>query len=84
MDNDKIRQAAYRKWEEEGRPQGQAERHWFEAEQETDEGDLPKTWSSEYAGGVVPPENGNSSSSEAVPSEEPGSFKPGELASENK
>lgn len=84
MDDDKIRQAAYRKREEEGRPDGQAERHWFEAEREADEDDLPKTWFPDHAGGVVPPESGNSSSSEAIPSEEPGSFKPGELASENK
>jgi hypothetical protein len=28
----RIREIAYRLWEEEGRPEGGAERHWFAAE----------------------------------------------------
>ncbi|MBW9115608.1 DUF2934 domain-containing protein [Rhizobium cauense] len=84
MDDKKIREAAYRKWEKEGRPEGEADRHWFEAVQESDEGDLPQTWSSDHAGGVVPPGDGGRTTSEAIPSDEPGAFKPGELASENK
>ncbi|MCS3742200.1 DUF2934 domain-containing protein [Rhizobium sp. BK661] len=34
MTEDRIRAEAYRKWEAEGRPDGQAERHWLVAEKE--------------------------------------------------
>lgn len=34
MDEDTIRTIAHRLWEAEGRPDGQDERHWREAEQE--------------------------------------------------
>jgi nucleotide-binding universal stress UspA family protein len=30
----RVRERAYALWEREGRPEGQAERHWFEAEAE--------------------------------------------------
>jgi len=83
MDDKKIREAAYR-WEKEGRPEGQADRHLFEAVQESEEGDLRRTWTSDHAGGVVPPEDGGRTTSESIPSADPGAFKPGELASENK
>jgi hypothetical protein len=33
MDEQKIREAAYRLWEEQGKPQGQDLEHWFTAEQ---------------------------------------------------
>ncbi|MBS7543022.1 DUF2934 domain-containing protein [Ancylobacter oerskovii] len=29
--NEQIRQKAHKLWEEEGRPEGQAERHWLQA-----------------------------------------------------
>jgi hypothetical protein len=32
MDEQKIREAAYRLWEKEGKPQGQDLEHWFTAE----------------------------------------------------
>lgn len=34
MTEEAIRTLAYRKWEEEGRPEGSHERHWLEAEAE--------------------------------------------------
>jgi hypothetical protein len=33
MDEQKIREAAYRLWEKQGKPQGQDLEHWFTAEQ---------------------------------------------------
>jgi hypothetical protein len=36
----RIREAAYRVWEEEGRPEGQASRHWTTAAQRIDAEDL--------------------------------------------
>jgi len=85
MEEENIRKAAFHKWEAEGRPNGQHDRHWSEAQQEIEgkRTGVPQTWSSDDAGGVVPPEGGRSGSP-AIPSNEPGSFKPGELASENK
>lgn len=91
MDSEKTRLRAYETWEAEGRPDGAHERHWFEAEAEeqpSDE-DPPQTWSSGGDHGVAPPSNEgeqSTTSSDAIPSSsgDPGSFKPGELASENK
>lgn len=34
----RIREAAYFIWESEGRPEGEAERHWTAAEQQVDSG----------------------------------------------
>ncbi|WP_405049549.1 DUF2934 domain-containing protein [Rhizobium sp. BE258] len=85
MDDEEIRKAAYRRWEAEGRPEGQHERHWHEAEAElkrTSTG--TQTWSSDHTEGVAPPSADDEAGSDAVSSNEPGSFKPGELASENK
>jgi len=83
--DDEIRKTAYKRWEDEGRPEGQHERHWREAEEahRSNSSGTPQTWSSDHGGGVVPPD-GSETSSDAVPSGLPGSFKPGELASENK
>jgi hypothetical protein len=84
---DEIKQKAYEKWEAEGRPDGQHERHWTEAEEEVKgkSGDLPKTWSSDHDGGVSPSgAEHETTTSEAIPEFRPESFKPGELASENK
>jgi len=45
---------AYSKWEAEGRPEGQHERHWREAQQEHgSHGALPQTWSADHGGGVA-------------------------------
>lgn len=37
MDEDTIRQAAYRIWEENGRPEGQDFEHWFQARNQLDD-----------------------------------------------
>jgi len=83
MTEDRIRAEAYRKWEAEGRPDGQAERHWLDAEKQiSNTEDLPKTWSSDQASGVVPSDD---TASDAIPSQKDTTpFRPGELASENK
>jgi hypothetical protein len=81
--DDEIRKAAYKKWEDEGRPEGQHERHWQEAEAAVlgNSTGTPQTWSSDHSGGVTPL---SETDSDAVPSAKPGNFKPGELTSENK
>jgi hypothetical protein len=53
MNDDKVHKAAYARWEAEGRPDGEHERHWREAEDETRDS-LPQTWSSDHSGGVSP------------------------------
>lgn len=56
MQEDQIRDAAYRKWEEEGRPEGQHERHWREAEDAHRSGGAPpQTMPSDHNSGVSPP-----------------------------
>ncbi|MBB3543904.1 MULTISPECIES: DUF2934 domain-containing protein [unclassified Rhizobium] len=86
MAEDRIRAEAYRKWEAEGRPDGQAERHWLVAEKEiTKTEGLPKARSSDQAGGIVPSDDPEDTGSDAVPSQKATTpFSPGELASENK
>lgn len=84
MDKNKTKHGADHKWEEEGRPGGQADRHRFEAQKESEDDDLPKTWSSDHAGGVIPPSEGAKATSDTIPSNQLGTFMPGELASENK
>ncbi|MGH8426349.1 MAG: DUF2934 domain-containing protein [Pseudomonas fluorescens] len=37
MDEQKIREAAYRLWEKQGKPQGQDLEHWFTAEKSSGE-----------------------------------------------
>lgn len=54
MRNEEISKEAYARWEAEGRPDGQHERHWREAEEATRSSALPQTWSSDHAGGVSP------------------------------
>ncbi|PAM82037.1 MULTISPECIES: DUF2934 domain-containing protein [unclassified Pseudomonas] len=39
MDEQKIREAAYRLWEKQGKPQGQDLEHWYTAEQTVGEDD---------------------------------------------
>ncbi len=81
--DEEIRKAAYNRWEEDGRPEGQHERHWREAEEAHRSNSAVDQNRPSDHGGVVPPD-GRETSSDAVPSNRPGRFKPGELASENK
>ncbi|WP_312406920.1 DUF2934 domain-containing protein [Rhizobium sp.] len=55
MDLEQIRKLAHAKWEAEGRPKGQQDRHWREAEHEASHGNSPQTWSADRGGGVSPP-----------------------------
>lgn len=43
MDEQEIREAAYRLWEKEGKPQGQDLEHWFTAEKSADEEDFDRS-----------------------------------------
>lgn len=52
MDEQEIREAAYRLWEKQGKPQGQELEHWFTAEKSADEGDSSKP-ASELSSGDV-------------------------------
>ncbi len=54
MSKEEISRQAYARWEAEGRPDGQHERHWREAEEATRSSGKPQTWSSDHAGGVSP------------------------------
>ncbi|WP_185049145.1 DUF2934 domain-containing protein [Pseudomonas brassicacearum] len=45
MDEQKIREAAYRLWEKEGKPQGQDLEHWFTAEKSAGEEDFDRSTS---------------------------------------
>ncbi|MBB3444005.1 MULTISPECIES: DUF2934 domain-containing protein [unclassified Rhizobium] len=87
MDDEHIKRRAYEKWEAEGRPEGEHERHWHEAEKELgNSSELPQTSSPAHHSGVNVPDGHDQTTSDAIPSQsgKPGSFKPGELASENK
>jgi hypothetical protein len=54
-DQDKIREDAYARWEAEGRPEGQHERHWTEASNAHERSTgTPRTWSADHGGGVGP------------------------------
>lgn len=55
MDQEEIRKLAHARWEAEGRPEGQHDRHWQEAEHEASHGNNPQTWSADHNGGVCPP-----------------------------
>ncbi|QKK33312.1 DUF2934 domain-containing protein (plasmid) [Rhizobium indicum] len=86
MDIEHIRRRAQEIWEAEGRPEGEHERHWLQAEREqAGDGELPQTSSPAHHSATTIPDGGGTTS-EAVTGEdgEPGSFSPGELASENK
>lgn len=87
MDDEHIRHRAYEMWEAEGRLDGEHERHWNEAKKELGDGaELAQTSSPSHHSGVNVAEGAGQKTSEAIPSDggQPGSFKPGELASENK
>ncbi|WP_145311073.1 DUF2934 domain-containing protein [Pseudomonas sp. SJZ080] len=45
MDEQKIREAAYRLWEKDGKPQGQDLEHWFTAEKSVGEEDFDRSTS---------------------------------------
>lgn len=45
MDEQKIREAAYRLWEKDGKPQGQDLKHWFTAEKSVGEEDFDSSTS---------------------------------------
>lgn len=80
MDRDAVSRLAHAKWEAEGRPEGQHERHWAEAERETSQGSSPQTWSSDHDGGVSPPTSTGSVNDEQV--EEPSNDWPAADANE--
>lgn len=65
MNEDTIKKAAYEKWEAEGRPEGQHQRHWREAEEEFHANNLPQTSSADHHAGVVPPSGGDLETDEA-------------------
>ncbi|NTF44392.1 DUF2934 domain-containing protein [Rhizobium rhizogenes] len=90
MNEDDIRKAAYARWQAEGEPEGQHERHWREAEEELTSGSDEHTSapSRNHADDSIssPSADAGETSSEAIPARGNGQrgFKPGELASENK
>lgn len=63
-----IRDVAHAKWEAEGKPDGQHERHWREAEKEIggNATGLAQTWSGDHHGGVSPPTSTGSVEDEQV------------------
>ena len=69
MNQEAIRQSADARWEAQGRPDGQHDRHWFGAEQGASGVETPQTWSADHGGGVSPPTSTGSVEDEQV--EEP-------------
>lgn len=61
MDEQKIREAAYRLWEKEGKPQGQDLKHWFTAEKSAGEEDFDNTTSGSTQGSKDNPVQAKSS-----------------------
>jgi len=80
MSKEEISRQAYSRWEAEGRPDGQHERHWREAEEATQSNALPQTWSSDHAGGISP-KTKVSKSKPAKPARSGAKAKPGDQAS---
>lgn len=80
MSKEEISRQAYARWEAEGRPDGQHERHWREAEEATQSSALPQTWSSDHAG-AVSPKTKASKSKPATPARSEAKSKPGDQAS---
>ncbi|MGA1834328.1 DUF2934 domain-containing protein [Rhizobium wenxiniae] len=61
-DQDRIREDAYARWEAEGRPEGQHERHWTEASEAHNRSTgKPQTWSADHGGGVGSDSRGSGS-----------------------
>lgn len=90
MTQEDIEKAAYARWEAEGHPEGQHERHWREAQDEITSGsaDRAPLPSPDHGDDLTssPSTDASATSSEAIPAgaNGRGHFKPGELASENK
>ncbi|MDR9776003.1 DUF2934 domain-containing protein [Rhizobium hidalgonense] len=86
MDTERIRRRAQEIWEAEGKPEGEHERHWLQAEREQKgDGEVPQTSSSAHHSATTIPDGGGTSSTVITERDrEPGSFKPGNFASENK
>lgn len=65
---DAIRDAAHAKWEVEGKPEGQLERHGSEAEKEIggNATGAAQTWSGEHHNGISPPTSTGSVDDEQV------------------
>lgn len=61
MDEQKIREAAYRLWEKEGKPQGQDLEHWFTAEKSAGEEDFDSSTSASTLGSEADPAQADSS-----------------------
>jgi hypothetical protein len=56
MSEEEIGKAAYRKWEDEGHPDGAAERHWLDAEKEhRKSGGVPQTMPPDHNSDVSAP-----------------------------
>ncbi|MCJ8056579.1 DUF2934 domain-containing protein [Shinella curvata] len=51
-DEKRLREDAYARWEAEGRPDGQHERHWREASDALQSSVTPQTWSADHGSGV--------------------------------
>lgn len=54
MDEQEIREAAYRLWEQQGKPQGQDLEHWFTAEKSAGDEDLVESAPESTGGGEAP------------------------------
>ncbi|WP_123364258.1 DUF2934 domain-containing protein [Pseudomonas brassicacearum] len=61
MDEQKIREAAYRLWENAGKPQGQDLEHWFTAEKSAGEEDFDSSNSGSTPGRKAAPSQAESS-----------------------
>lgn len=61
MDEQKIREAAYRLWEKEGKPQGQDLEHWFTAEKSAGKEDFDSSTSDSTLGSEDKPAQAKSS-----------------------
>lgn len=82
MDIDKIRQRAQEIWEAEGKPEGQHERHWQQAEEELSAGgELPQTSSPAHHSATEIPKGREEKKSSARSSQ---AREPSDFASENK
>jgi hypothetical protein len=78
MDEEHIRGIAHRRWEEEGRPEGQHERHWAEAEQEHQNSTgATQTMPSDHNSGVSPPTRVEDETDGSKDVEEPSNDWPG-------
>jgi hypothetical protein len=69
MDTEHVRRRAFEKWVSEGRPEGQQDRHWYEADRfVAEDGDLPQTSSpSHHSATTIPGDD--KTSSDAISSE---------------